>query len=564
MIDILVITFPSVIVVFILSSTLAYIIPMAFKAFFASPPQPAATKSSTVVEEKHPQSASSSTRNNTRLQHDMIAVNALNISRRRRSKNDDPAVNGTTTENSEYYSAGGTLNRALDDLDRAASYSNDGKLEQSLTLYQSSLDVLIKAIYSSPTNEATTDSMVCAKDRIWLKERVKAALTDAEHIKAKLDSYKQQPSQQQPLLSSRTPTAMNRTSSSRRSQLLPTTSMKNAAVSSFPLVSNKRAAVPPSEKIVKKDDMTQLIFSDIYVDSATLSTRWSDVVGLQRAKQALQEAVILPMLRPDLYTNLRSPPRAVLLYGPPGTGKTLIVKAVAYESKCSLFSCSASSLTSKWVGESEKLLRTLFHVAESCAPSIIFVDEIDSLLSKRSESEHEASRRFKTEFMVQMDGCKKDTFTSVEGDATANTILVIGCTNCPWDIDDAIMRRFQRRIYIPLPDAETRKAVLQSILNKCTPHSLSKQQLMQLVNRTEGYSCSDLTSVGSDAAFGPLRSLGGIEEISQVNPKDIRPVSFDDFLSALQSYPRSISKASLQRYSQWEKELESGTHDSSR
>jgi spastin len=358
---------------------------------------------------------------------------------------------------------------------------------------------------------------------------------------------------------------MTRTSSSSgRSQLIPTPSRANTAISSFPLVTSNSAVVPPPEKIVKKDDMTQLIFSDIYVDSAKLTTRWSDVVGLQRAKQALQEAVILPMLRPDLYTNLRSPPRAVLLYGPPGTGKTLIVKAVAYESKCTLFSCSASTLTSKWVGESEKLLRTLFQVAESCAPSIIFVDEIDSLLSKRSESEHEASRRFKTEFMVQMDGCKKDMISSVAGEATENLILVIGCTNCPWDIDDAIMRRFQRRIYIPLPDAETRKAVLQSILNKCKPHSLSKQHIMQLVHRTEGYSCSDLTSVGSDAAFGPLRSLGGIEEISQVNPKDVRPVSFDDFLSALQSYPKSISKASLQRYAQWEKELESGTNGSSK
>jgi spastin len=556
MLDVVVITFPTCIVIFILSTTLAYIIPMAFKAFFTPSQQPAATKSPTGLEEKHQQNKNS-TMSNSRFQHDMIAVNALNVSRRR--------SDNKKNEESVDYSTEVSLNRALDDLDRASSYSKEGKLEQSLTVYQSSLDVLIRAISSSPTNEATTNSIISAKDRIWLKERIKAALTDAEHVKAKLASFNQQQSQQKPLLCSRNPTAMTRTSSSSgRSQLIPTPSRANTAISSFPLVTSNSAVVPPPEKIVKKDDMTQLIFSDIYVDSAILTTRWSDVVGLQRAKQALQEAVILPMLRPDLYTNLRSPPRAVLLYGPPGTGKTLIVKAVAYESKCTLFSCSASTLTSKWVGESEKLLRTLFQVAESCAPSIIFVDEIDSLLSKRSESEHEASRRFKTEFMVQMDGCKKDMISSVAGEATENLILVIGCTNCPWDIDDAIMRRFQRRIYIPLPDAETRKAVLQSILNKCKPHSLSKQHIMQLVHRTEGYSCSDLTSVGSDAAFGPLRSLGGIEEISQVNPKDVRPVSFDDFLSALQSYPKSISKASLQRYAQWEKELESGTNGSSK
>lgn len=548
--------------VLILSSILAFLSPMVFKAFFTSSPQPTATRAAAAAGAEGQQQQNTSANaeyRNLRFQHDMIALNALNMSRCRENNNNnsDRPARVKSQKMTAANNAVEILNRALDDLDQAAHHSKEGKLEQSLMLYQSSLEVLVKAISpsSSPTgnsNNNATFSNISAEDRIWLTERVKAALTDAEQVKVKLSSFKQHQSQQHLPLNFRSPTTMNKapSSSSRRTHLLPTTT-RTATNTPLPHYSTNNTATSAAEKIVKKDDMTQLIFSDIYVDSSKLNTRWSDVVGLQRAKQALQEAVILPFVRPDLYTNLRSPPKAILLYGPPGTGKSLIVKAVANESKCTLFSCSASSLTSKWVGESEKLLRTLFQVAESCAPSIIFVDEIDSLLSKRNESEHEASRRFKTEFMVQMDGCKNDD--------SNKSILVIGCTNCPWDIDDAIMRRFQRRIYIPLPDAETRKAVLQSILNKCKPHSLSKQQLMQLVDKTEGYSCSDLTSVGSEAAFGPLRSLGGIEEISKVNPKDVRPISYEDFLCALQSYPKSISKGLLQRYSQWEKEVESGS-----
>eukprot|EP00611_Tribonema_gayanum_P029181 TRINITY_DN7726_c0_g1_i1.p1 TRINITY_DN7726_c0_g1~~TRINITY_DN7726_c0_g1_i1.p1 ORF type:complete len:428 (-),score=101.20 TRINITY_DN7726_c0_g1_i1:265-1548(-) len=131
---------------------------------------------------------------------------------------------------------------------------------------------------------------------------------------------------------------------------------------------------------------------------------WDDIAGLAEAKQTLQEAVILPNLRPDLFTGLRAPPRGVLLYGPPGTGKTMLAKAVATESNFTFFSISASSLTSKYVGEGEKLVRALFRAARARRPSVVFVDEIDSLLSARGAGEHEASRRLKTEFMVQLDG----------------------------------------------------------------------------------------------------------------------------------------------------------------
>jgi len=227
------------------------------------------------------------------------------------------------------------------------------------------------------------------------------------------------------------------------------------------------------------DPLVKTIKDDLYVDGSQIRVAWSDVSGLDDAKRSLQEAAILPLLRPDLYTGLRSPPKGILLYGPPGTGKTMLVKAVAHESQCILFACTASALTSKWHGEGEKLVRTLFRMAADVAPSILFFDEIDALLSSRkAEGEHEASRRFKTEFMVQVDGVA----SGGSDDDVQHRVLVIGCTNCPWDIDDAVMRRFQRRIYIPLPDAEARKALFRSMLHKASDHSIkSSGQISQLV-----------------------------------------------------------------------------------
>lgn len=200
------------------------------------------------------------------------------------------------------------------------------------------------------------------------------------------------------------------------------------------------------------------------------------IAGLRLAKTVLVEAVIEPMLNPDIYTGLRAPPRGILLFGPPGTGKTLLARAVSREAKACFFSVSASSLTSKWVGEGEKQVKALFNVARRYAPSIIFVDEIDSLLSKRGAGENEASRRIKTEFLVQMDGV-----TTGEGDR----VLVMGATNRPQELDDAIIRRFQRRVLIPLPDAEARKSLL-GILTGGERRDMTKQDASAIVKLTAG------------------------------------------------------------------------------
>ena len=153
------------------------------------------------------------------------------------------------------------------------------------------------------------------------------------------------------------------------------------------------------ETIKKLDEkMVQQIIETI-VDKGP-GIKWDDIEGLKDVKQALFENIVYPQLRPELFTGIRTPTKGILLYGPPGNGKTLLAKAVASECRSTFFSISASTLTSKWLGESEKLMRTLFALAAVQSPSIIFIDEIDSILTKRSSEENEASRRLKTEFLI--------------------------------------------------------------------------------------------------------------------------------------------------------------------
>jgi SpoVK/Ycf46/Vps4 family AAA+-type ATPase len=235
------------------------------------------------------------------------------------------------------------------------------------------------------------------------------------------------------------------------------------------------------------------IFNEIVVHGDEV--HWDDVAGLEIAKKALKEAVVYPFLRPDLFMGLREPARGMLLFGPPGTGKTMLARAVATESKSTFFSISASSLTSKYLGESEKLVRALFSLAKALAPSIIFVDEIDSLLSARSGSgEHEATRRIKTEFLIQWSDLQRAAAGREQSDkekerGDASRVLVLAATNLPWAIDEAARRRFVRRQYIPLPEEETRATQLRTLLGH-QKHALEESDIDRLVQLTDGMSTS--------------------------------------------------------------------------
>ncbi|KAI9762745.1 MAG: hypothetical protein M1840_001154 [Geoglossum simile] len=285
---------------------------------------------------------------------------------------------------------------------------------------------------------------------------------------------------------------------------------------------------------------------------------WGDVAGLDAAKLALKEAVVYPFLRPDLFMGLREPARGMLLFGPPGTGKTMLARAVATESKSTFFSISASSLTSKYLGESEKLVRALFQLAKALAPSIIFVDEIDSLLSSRSGSgEHEATRRIKTEFLIQWSdlqraaaGREQSAAEKEKGDASR--VLVLAATNLPWAIDEAARRRFVRRQYIPLPEGSTRAAQLWNLLGH-QKHELSTEDIEILVDLTDGFSGSDITALAKDAAMGPLRSLG--EALLHMSMDQIRPIQFRDFEASLVNIRPSVSKQGLKEFEEWAREF---------
>lgn len=260
---------------------------------------------------------------------------------------------------------------------------------------------------------------------------------------------------------------------------------------------------------------------------------------------------------PEYYTGLRQLPKGLLLFGPPGTGKTLIGKAIAHEVQATFFSISASSLTSKWIGEGEKTVRALFGVASVKQPSVIFIDEVDSLLSQRTSDDNEASRRIKTEFLVQLDGAAT---------ASADRVLVIGATNRPQELDEAARRRFIKRLYIPLPDRETRGALVRMLLAK-NEHALTDAEVEGLVQRTKGYSGADVTNLAREASMGPLRDKmrrraaaqaaagGGAGGADVALTGALRPIENRDFLAALKSIRASVSPDEIKDYLAWNNEF---------
>uniref|UniRef100_A0A8D3E6W4 microtubule-severing ATPase n=1 Tax=Scophthalmus maximus TaxID=52904 RepID=A0A8D3E6W4_SCOMX len=288
--------------------------------------------------------------------------------------------------------------------------------------------------------------------------------------------------------------------------------------------------------------LASLILNEIVDSGASVS--FDDVAGQDLAKQALQEIVILPALRPELFTGLRAPARGLLLFGPPGNGKTMLAKAVAAESKATFFNISAASLTSKYVGEGEKLVRALFSVARELQPSVIFIDEVDSLLCERREGEHDASRRLKTEFLIEFDGVQSG------GD---DRVLVMGATNRPQELDEAVLRRFAKRVYVALPDEKTRSTLLTNLLGK-HGNPLSINELSYVAKVTAGYSGSDLTALAKDAALGPIRELGP-DQVRCMAANEMRNIKTKDFEDSLKRIKPTVSPTTLKMYTKWNKDF---------
>ena len=286
-----------------------------------------------------------------------------------------------------------------------------------------------------------------------------------------------------------------------------------------------------------------------------LGVSFDDIAALSGAKRLLSEAVILPLMIPEFFTGIREPWKGVLLFGPPGTGKTLLAKAVCSLNQSSFFSCPSSSLVSKYRGESEKIVRCLFEAARLLAPSVVFLDEVDALVGVRGEGEHEASRRLKTEIFSQMDGIA----SSHKKGGTTGGVMVLATSNCPWDLDEAMRRRLEKRIFIPLPDSPARLELFNICLRDIP---LSDDVDIYALSSTisEGYSGADIHLVCREAAMMPMRRLLSIlqpvemQAMRQNGQLLIPKVIMDDFSQAFQNTRPSVAQETSLRYETWERE----------
>jgi len=337
--------------------------------------------------------------------------------------------------------------------------------------------------------------------------------------------------------------------------------------------SEKKNGVPEQKADKKEDDPETKKLQGALANAIVTETpnvKWDDVAGLEVAKGLLKEAVLLPIKFPQLFIGKRTPWKGILLYGPPGTGKSFLAKEVATEAGAStFFSVSSSDLVSKYQGESERLVKNLFEMARAKSPAIIFIDEIDSLCGSRSDGENDSARRIKTEFLVQMQGVGKGN----------DGILVLGATNTPWDLDPAIRRRFEKRIYIPLPDVEARETMFHIHIGD-TPNDLDNDDYKYFAQRTDGFSGADISVIVRDALMEPVRFLpeathfrrnqNGLFEpcspgepdavkidLMQIEGNMLEPpvIALRDFVRALDNAKPSVNSRDLDRQIAWTQEF---------
>ncbi|KAL0331862.1 UNVERIFIED_CONTAM: Spastin [Sesamum calycinum] len=291
--------------------------------------------------------------------------------------------------------------------------------------------------------------------------------------------------------------------------------------------------------IATDNDFEKRILEDVILHNQ-IGVKFDDIGALDKIKDAMKEVVILPLQRPELFCKgqLRKPCRGILLFGPPGTGKTMLAKAVAAEAGANLLNISTASITSKWYGDSEKFVKAIFSLASKLAPSLVFIDEVDSLLGKRRELEHEITRKVKNEFMLNWDGLHTKEMERV---------FILAATNRPFDLDEAVLRRMPRRFMVHLPDFPNRSKILKVILGK---EDLSRDvDFNAIAHMTDGFSGSDLKNLCRAAAYRPVREI--LETDKQKSPQgaekrhgEIRPLKMEDFKHACDQIRASVSNES--------------------
>ncbi|ONM27364.1 AAA-type ATPase family protein [Zea mays] len=348
------------------------------------------------------------------------------------------------------------------------------------------------------------------------------------------------------------------TSNSKDNKLVLTSeSLKHGLNMLQSMQSDNKSSKKSLKDVVTENEFEKRLLVDV-IPPNDIGVTFDDIGALENVKDTLKELVMLPLQRPELFCKgqLTKPCKGILLFGPPGTGKTMLAKAVATEAGANFINISMSSITSKWFGEGEKYVKAVFSLASKIAPSVIFIDEVDSMLGRRENpGEHEAMRKMKNEFMVNWDGLRtKDK----------ERVLVLGATNRPFDLDEAVIRRFPRRLMVNLPDASNREKILKVILAK--EELGSDVDLDSLANMTDGYSGSDLKNLCVTAAHYPIREIlekekkekslaktEGRPEPALYGSEHIRPLSIDDFKSAHEQVCASVSSdsANMNELLQW-------------
>ena len=284
--------------------------------------------------------------------------------------------------------------------------------------------------------------------------------------------------------------------------------------------------------------------------------KFEDIVGLEEEKNILKLEFLLPLLMPDFFRGVRRPCKGVLLYGPPGTGKALLAKALATQQKATFFNLSPTTFTPKWKKESDKLVRILFEMARFYAPSIVFIHEVDALCQKRDD---EDSLKVLGEMLVKMDevyGILDQEDLSVE-ELKKNMVTVIGATNLPWDLVESLRRRFEKRIYIPLPNSTGRREMLRIFTEGIEVKPNINWDLF--VQKTEGYSGADISDFCREAEMMSMRRLLNEHppvstDIYHENKKLDTAITQSDFEAAIKNILRDPNPNDIKKYEKFKEE----------
>ncbi|XP_076004939.1 fidgetin-like [Genypterus blacodes] len=314
-----------------------------------------------------------------------------------------------------------------------------------------------------------------------------------------------------------------------------------------PTSSSSSSSSRHAEEQLKTSDphLLDMVTSEIVQQGPPVD--WSDIAGLELAKASLKEEVLWPILRPDMFSSLGPAPRCVLLFGPRGSGRTLLGRCLASQLGAPFLQLSGSTLATKWLADGEKIIRASFLVARCRQPSVLFISEVDMLLSAHL-SEESPINRLKGELLAQLDSL-------LLGEDGSNQVLVVCSTSRPQDMDEGLRRYFARRVLVPLPDSTARHQIVSQLLAQSQhKYCLSEEELALLVQHTEGSSGLDLARLCQEALVGLLHvSTQGMDLTGMMPRGQIPPLTYQDFESVFCKFQASISQKEIDTYTEWNK-----------